>query len=216
MANRESSTTADIDTQGKVSEKAGLQYELPPLVESLRQGRIATYSAASVVTALFVSVEATLFTGSIPPSDISLHDPDATGSNSLRGTRAIHRFYFLATFAALMFNLSATVCSLLLIDILGAMAKWQKQSVKTFRTGRRILMHFDVGGTYSRIELVWYLMLILGSIAMFGQFLLYVWLYESDVVASVTIGIVIIAILPFIILAIPTSEDGNRNSIASA
>ncbi|KAG8868320.1 hypothetical protein FRB97_002478, partial [Tulasnella sp. 331] len=95
---------ARMPEPNKPSKPLDLTYELPKLVESVRQGWIISAQGAAVVSVLLCGAETQLI--SMVQSGKTTPVP-------------AYRFLLLLSYSAFMLNASATIASLLMIDRLG-------------------------------------------------------------------------------------------------
>jgi len=197
------STLAQSQTHGPpspgdlLSEK--LQRELPKAVESIRQGRIDSFAASAVVTTLFAGIEAALLAGNPPLTNLP---DDQGGSPGHRNNPRLLEAYLAFAYISLGLNLGATVASLYLIDMLGAvgfpLSYTHLKGAEDERTGRRLLLRtFGArSNTYKRIEWYWLATFQLGYLTVVAQYGLYIWLHASNVAAALATPTVLIALLP--------------------
>jgi len=122
--------------------------------------------------------------------------PDPNNHALRNENPAAFKFLLLLAYSALMFNASATVASLIMIDALGALplrAKKWYQYGRTLSGGRTgddyLLEQFGAGTrwTWARNHCIF--SLVAGSWCIFLQIVLYVWLHEALSVA-ITLSVV--------------------------
>ncbi|KAG8942390.1 hypothetical protein FRC04_003786 [Tulasnella sp. 424] len=99
-----------------MSTPAQQNYELPKLVESVRQGWITSSQAIAVVGALFAAGETAL----IPFVKTAAVDGD--GKPKMPAHPGLFKLLLIVSYSAFLFNASATISSLILIDKLGEMS----------------------------------------------------------------------------------------------
>ncbi|KAF9046903.1 hypothetical protein BDZ89DRAFT_1033668 [Hymenopellis radicata] len=87
----------NVTTDRQQATERDLTYTLPPLVESVRASWITTFQSAAVVLGASVAIN-------------DDHDSFANSRESLRS------FLYIASFGAIIFNISATMTSLVLIE----------------------------------------------------------------------------------------------------
>lgn len=174
-----------------------LQYELPKLVEGVRNGWIASSQAIAVVGALFAAGETAL----IPFVKTASVDPE--GNPLLPGHAALFKCLLVFSYGAFLFNASATISSLILIDKLGEMA-FLNRSREDNRgwvpsSANRLLTQYKLGGVWYSVQVHCLLSLILGCTCIFLQIVLYTWLKESRAVFVLTTIIAGWCALPFVL-----------------
>jgi len=171
-------------------------FELPRLVESVRQGRISTHTLAAIVTTLFSVMEVTFLSATDPPTELSV----SSSSFLDRGTPPTRHFFLIVSYAALILNLSATISSVFLVDTLGALAFERKTAPSDVpRTGRRLLRSFGAAKTPSSLaEWHWFISFNLGVICIFCQLMTYIWLHETKLIGILMSLVVAYAVLPFL------------------
>ncbi|KAG8864620.1 hypothetical protein FRB96_005124 [Tulasnella sp. 330] len=116
-----------------------LDYEIPKVVDTLREGRLSSCNAAAIVTALFATIEATM---------ISVLKTSTAHSH---GSASAMRLLLILSYAGLILNASTTFTALLLIDRLGnltfrSMKAPPTVTISSLQTGRRLLGRFGASG----------------------------------------------------------------------
>ncbi|KAG8864621.1 hypothetical protein FRB96_005125 [Tulasnella sp. 330] len=171
-----------------------LDFEVPSVVETLRQGRLSSCNAAAVVSALFAGIEATMISvikGS--------QDPGHGNANTIR-------LLLILSYAGLIFNASTTFTALLLIDRLGNLTFMSMKAPATvttssLQTGRRLLGRFGASGViWNIMEFHYFTTLIMGSFTIFSQLAVYCWVHESGSVAIIASCCIGFSIIPFALL----------------
>jgi len=150
-----------------------LRYQLPELVESVRQGWIYSSQAAAVVSVLFCGAETQLIAIIKGGSD--------------NGHPGAFKLLLFLSYAAFILNASATIASLVMIDRLGDLP--QRAAKLGSKAGHMLdddmscvdypLEAHGAGGrwTWSRYHCL--ISLFAGSWCIFMQMAVYIWLFES-------------------------------------
>ncbi|KAG8864452.1 hypothetical protein FRB96_004955 [Tulasnella sp. 330] len=168
-----------------------LSFVVPHVVETLRQGRLNSCSAAAVVSALFAGIEATMI--SIIKTS---QDPGHGNADTIR-------LLLIFSYAGLIFNASTTFTALLLIDRLGnltfmSMKAPSNITPSSLQTGRSLLGRFGASGIiWNLMEFHYFTTLIAGSFTIFSQLAAYCWVHESGSVAIIASCCIAFSIIPF-------------------
>ncbi|KAF9266643.1 hypothetical protein L218DRAFT_996803 [Marasmius fiardii PR-910] len=176
-----------------------LDYVSPSLVEGVKSSWQASFQSAAVVSSLLAAVAAQLLA-------IISDDSFKEGKNP----HAVDAL-FVVSYGAVLFNASATVTSLVLIDKLGRLLKEpaQRDNIRPL-TGyigvpdhMSLLKHFAVGGSWIWYLRHWYTSLFCGILCLFLQVLLYFVLQNSKGVQIVTGIIWGFTVLPLVFVFFP-------------
>ncbi|KIO24601.1 hypothetical protein M407DRAFT_212368 [Tulasnella calospora MUT 4182] len=124
--------------------------ELPKLVESVRNGWIASSQAIAVVGALFAAGETAL----IP--FVKTASEDSEGNPLLPDHAGLFKCLLIFSYGAFMFNASATISSLILIDKLGEMAFLNRsrgdKSCWVPSSANRLLTRYKLGTVWYSVQ----------------------------------------------------------------
>ncbi|KIO16872.1 hypothetical protein M407DRAFT_33476 [Tulasnella calospora MUT 4182] len=178
-----------------------VDYEHPKLVDSLRQGWILSYQAIAVVAALFAAMEASIITLT------KAQEPD--GHPPLRFSSSSYQNAVLGlAYVALILNVGSIVSALKIIDAIGRIA--YRNAVKEPRPepdvgwpiqGPDALMR--TYGVKGRVRLLmWhsFYCLLLGSLCVLTQIIMYIWLHEAMSIVWASVAATIVAAVPIFTL----------------
>ncbi|SJL09604.1 uncharacterized protein ARMOST_12984 [Armillaria ostoyae] len=170
-----------------------LSYKLPSLVEYNWQGWQSTCSSAAVVTSLLAGVAASLL------SVIN----DVVSDADFKQTANPHALMALQvmSFGAIIFNASATITSLLLIDELGdlpdiASADRDKVQAGFIEESRDLLVYYGMKKTWTWTRWHWIISLILGAWCLFAQVIVFVCISQTKAVKVIVTVAAVFAVLP--------------------
>ncbi|KAK0193752.1 hypothetical protein F5146DRAFT_1032317 [Armillaria mellea] len=170
-----------------------LTYKLPSLVEYHRQGWQSTCSSAAVVTSLLAAVAAGLL------SVIN----DVVSDANFQQTANPHALTALQvmSFGAIVFNASATITSLLLIDELGdlpdiASADPDKALKGFVSKSHDLLVYYGMKNTWTWTRWHWIISLILGAWCLFAQVAVFVCISQTTAVKVIVTVATVFAVLP--------------------
>ncbi|KAG9010398.1 hypothetical protein FRB93_004238 [Tulasnella sp. JGI-2019a] len=179
-----------------------LDYSVPNVVESLRQGRLDSCGAAAVVSALFASIEATMIALIKTPYLTS----GAIWTSPTVSAGAI-RLLLILSYSGLMLNSSTTFSALLLIDRLGKLNyDSMKQSElcvtrSSLQSGRQLLGRYGASGrVWDIVEFHYFATLLVGGLNVLGQLLTFIWIYEGHAVAVISTFTTVFCVIPFLMV----------------
>jgi len=185
--------------------RTNIAYELPSTVKALNDGWLATYQISTVVAALFAGVEVHLLT----------LIKDETHYRKGVDNAAKHAL-LIFTYSAFFFSISATISGLILTDEfrgLPVRASRKKDPIQqgVFDSGALDLLQ-TYGAKRSWIWVMWHWLfsLVVGTISLVTQVLLYIWLAESNSVRITLTFVTIFAVLPLLHL-VPRPQDSNKS-----
>ncbi|KAF8920246.1 hypothetical protein CPB85DRAFT_1274105 [Mucidula mucida] len=144
---------AETDVQSAASSNSvrgrDIVYTLPPLVESVRTSWITTFQSAAVVSSLLAAVAGGLF------------------------------FLYIASFGAIIFNISATMTSLVLMNP----SVLKEGEIMNFDRVALLSM-FGVHQIWSYFIWHWLLSLILGMWCILFEIIVFVWVSQKTTTAA--------------------------------
>lgn len=162
-----------------------IHYELPRLVESLRQGWITSFQAMAVVGALFAAGETTL----IPFVKTTVLNGD--GTPKLPAHPGLFKLLLAVSYGAFFFSASVTISSVILIDELSLLsflnrAKGSNNPALDFDSVFLLLKEFQLTTTWYWVGAYCWVSIFLGCLCIVIQLAVYTWLNESRAVTILT------------------------------
>lgn len=177
-----------------------LDYELPPTIESIKNGWQTTCQSGVIVSGLLAVTAAQLLTFF-----------KNTSNFNNESTAGAHTFLVLLCYGSLFFNTSASISSFVLIDRLGELqfrAAQKDQSILpsggfTSLGADNLLIRFGAGRLWTCIAWHWVLSYLAGIWCMILQVLTYIWLQESAPIRITMTTLAGFSILPFFAFLAP-------------
>jgi len=183
-----------------------LSYALPPAVESLRAGWLASCQTAAIVSALFAVLAGTLLVFMQREENFPPETLDGRG----------HTLLLICSYSAVVLNVSATIGSLVLTDKLGELPLQASQRVHLLPRATvskdnttAMLRLYGIGPMWTYAMWHWLFCLVVGFWALILQIPIYIYLRDSKTIMIVITCVVAFAMLPLMVFVLPYGGSPN-------
>ncbi|KAG9005230.1 hypothetical protein FRB94_001648 [Tulasnella sp. JGI-2019a] len=179
-----------------------LEYSIPKVVETLREGLRDSCNAAAIVAALFATIEAAMIVVLKPPTTTTT--PDMVGSaSSTTGSANATTLLLILSYVGLILNASTIFSSHLLINRLGKFS-FMSKGVKPILTNSSVRSARRLLGCYSASRKVWHILefhhfstLRAGFLVISAQILTFVWISEGKAIVIISTVTALFCMIPF-------------------
>lgn len=198
-----------IDMYPAPRKELSLSYELPPAIESIKNGWQRTCEAGAIISSVLAVI-----------SVITCALISTTGLLDLEGRDGIRTWLALVSYGSLLFNLSSSVGGFILIDRLGSVpfVAAQKPQETLPAAGyiegdsNQLLRRYGIGKLWGALVLHWFCCFNMGIWCIVTQVMIFIWLKEDMVVKVCMTVVAVFALLPLFAFAAPVWKVVSRES----